>query len=102
MYEFGLFFAKPICLLEWQNFPTIQIPLQYNMAQCFSDTIGSFYQDRPTIIPAWICNNIPYKWWDGITYAFPNFNGCTVEVLEWISNFILHLVMDVITYPCWD
>ena len=21
---------------------------------------------------------------------------------EWISNFILHFIMDVITYPCWD
>ena len=27
---------------------------------------------------------------------------CTVEVFEWISNFILHILMDVITYSCWD
>ena len=26
--------------------------------------------------------------WDEITYPFPNFIGCTVEVWEWISNFI--------------
>ena len=26
----------------------------------------------------------------------------TVEVWEWIRNFIPHLMMDVITYPCWD
>ena len=26
--------------------------------------------------------------WDKITYLFPNFNGATVEVWEWISNFI--------------
>ena len=26
---------------------------------------------------------------------------CTVEVWEWISNFIPHLKMNVITYPCW-
>ena len=26
--------------------------------------------------------------WDEITYAFLNLNGCTVEVYEWISNFI--------------
>ena len=25
--------------------------------------------------------------WDEITYPFPNFNGCTVGVWEWISNF---------------
>ena len=26
--------------------------------------------------------------WDEITYPFPKFNGITVEVWEWISNFI--------------
>ena len=25
--------------------------------------------------------------WDEITYPFLNFNGATVEVYEWISNF---------------
>ena len=29
--------------------------------------------------------------WDEITYPFPNFNGCTVELWEWISNVIPHL-----------
>ena len=28
--------------------------------------------------------------WDAITYPFPNFNSYTVEVWEWISNFIPH------------
>ena len=27
-----------------------------------------------------------YKVWDEITYPFPNFNGATVYVWEWISN----------------
>ena len=40
--------------------------------------------------------------WDEITYAFPNFNSCTVEVWEWISNFGPHLTVHVITYRCWD
>ena len=35
-----------------------------------------------------------------ITYPFPNFNGCTVEVWEWISIYIPHFIMDGITYPC--
>ena len=39
------------------------------------------------------------KVWDEITYLFPNFNGGTVEVWEWISNSIPHITMDVITYP---
>ena len=38
--------------------------------------------------------------WHEITYPFPNFNGCTLEVWEWISNFIPHIIMDVIIYPC--
>ena len=37
-----------------------------------------------------------------MTYPFPNFNGCTVEVLEWISNSIPHFAVQVIAYPCWD
>ena len=36
------------------------------------------------------------KVWNEITYPFPDFNGYTVEVWEWISNFILHIVTGVI------
>ena len=44
------------------------------------------------------------KVWGEITYSFLNFNGDTVEGWEWIflSNFVPHIIMDVITYPCWD
>ena len=28
--------------------------------------------------------------------------GITVEVKEWISNFIQHMTRHVITYPCWE
>ena len=55
-----------------------------------------------TLIPAWISNHMPSKVWDEATYTFPNFNGCTVNVWEWISNFILRFMMDLIIYPCWD
>ena len=41
-----------------------------------------------TLIPTLISNYIHYKVWDEITHPFPNFKGCTVEVWEWISNFI--------------
>ena len=37
--------------------------------------------------------------WGEITYPFPNFNGVAIEVWEWISNFISHLIGLVITYP---
>ena len=45
------------------------------------------------LIPAWISNHIHYKVWDEITYSFPNFNGCTVEVWERINNFNPHFIM---------
>ena len=44
---------------------------------------------------------MPNKVWDVITYPFPNFNGATIEVWEWISNFIPHFIMDVITHLIW-
>ena len=34
--------------------------------------------------------------WDEIIHPFPNLNDCTVEVLEWISYFIPHLIIGVI------
>ena len=43
---------------------------------------------------------MPSKVWGEITYPFPNFNGAAVEVWEWMSNFILLFLMDVITHPC--
>ena len=41
---------------------------------------------------------MPSKVWDEIINPFQNFNGCIVEVWEWISNFIPHFIMDEITY----
>ena len=49
-----------------------------------------------------ISNHVPSEVWDEITYPFPNFNSATVEVWGWISNFIPHFIMGVITYPCYD
>ena len=48
---------------------------------------------------AWISNYVHYRVWDEIIFPFPNFNGCTVEVWEWISNFIPRFSGHVITYP---
>ena len=36
-------------------------------------------------IPHVIGNYIHYNIWYEISYPFPNFNGCTVEVWEWIK-----------------
>ena len=36
-------------------------------------------------------NHMPNKVWDGIILSFPNFNSYTVEVWEWIGDFIPHI-----------
>ena len=61
---------------------------------CYSKWLGSL-----TLIPALMNKHIPSKMLDVITYPFPNFNGSTAEVWEWISNFIPHFIMDAIIHP---
>ena len=65
-------------------------------------TCGAFYRQGLSLIPAWISNYIHYKVWGEIIYPFLNFNGVTIEVKEWIIDVIPHILMGVITYPCWD
>ena len=55
--------------------------------------------DSVTSIPTWINNHIDWQMWDVITYPIPNTVGCTVEVWEWVSNFIPHLIRHVNIYP---
>ena len=38
--------------------------------------------------------------WEEITYVSPNLNGATIEVSEWINNFIPLYTAYAITYPC--
>ena len=45
-----------------------------------------------------VSNYIYYKMWDNIAYPVPNFNGCTVEVWKWISNFTPRFTGHVITW----
>ena len=60
---------------------------------------GPLYKHFLTYIPAWVSNYIHYKVWNEITYPFTNFNGATVEVWEWINDFILYFPGHVITDP---
>ena len=39
------------------------------------------------------------KVWNEMIYPFPNFNGYTIKVWEWIDDFIPHFIMDVVSYP---
>ena len=64
---------------------------------------GPLYQyGGLTLIPAWVSYYIQYQVYDEITYTFPNFIGTTIEVWEWIINFIPHFTGHMITYPFWD
>ena len=51
---------------------------------------GHFYQQRLTLIPAWISNYTHCNMCDEIIHPFLNLNGATVEVYKCISNFIPH------------
>ena len=55
------------------------------------------YYHGLTLIPTWMSNYIRYKGWDEIACPFPNSNGAIVEFREWISNFISHFTINVIT-----
>ena len=59
---------------------------------------GPFLLTWLSLIPAWISNHRHRKVGDELTY----FNSATIEVWEWISNFIQRFMIDVITYPCSD
>ena len=79
-----------------QHFSFSATVLEYMKAICMFYGIYSTSE----AVPAWMNNYIHYKMWDEITYSFPNFNGAAIEVCEWISNFIPHFTVHVITYSC--
>ena len=60
--------------------------------------MGPFYWHDLTLILAWMNNYILYNMWNDITYPLTNFNGATIEVWEWICNFIPYFTGHVITY----
>ena len=62
------------------------------------DCMGHINTPPCSLLPSW-SNHMLSKVRDEITYPFPNFKSCTIEVWEWISSFTPHLV---ITYLCWD
>ena len=57
---------------------------------------GPFTNMVITNIPAWMSNHMSSKGWYEITYPYPNFNGCTVEVWDWINDFLPYILMGVI------
>ena len=86
---------NPICLLH-------DFVLQFDIYEHMKDIQGSLLLTWVTLIPAFINNYVYYKVCVEITSPSPNFNSATVEVWEWVNNFIPHFSVHVITYPCWD
>ena len=81
----------------------MMIYLKISSAKCCHGT--AFKRHGLTLIPTWtgnhiskVCDAIAYQ----ITYPYQNLNDAAVEVWEWISGSITHLIMEVITYTCWD
>ena len=96
-----LYISCVFCCERLLIFPSISMSLWEKVSEVTPLNNGPFNIVQ-TLIPAWISNHIHYKTCDEITYPFPNFNGCTIEVWKWISHFIPHFTGHVITYPCED
>ena len=95
----GFYFTRITLLWAHRHFATPE-----NTFSKYSALVNRahFYYHGLTWIPEWIGKHTSCKVWDEITYPFPNVNGYTVKVREWISNSILYFRMDLITYPRWD
>ena len=84
--------------ISWQFLvPRLKIKMNAFCLGCNNSSIQTL-----TSMAAWISNYIHYKTWDDIIFPFPNFNGATVEVSEWINIFIPLFTGRVTTYPCRD
>ena len=81
----------------------IYIYIKFNECSHFAKSVLIF----PNLRHTWCLtgkNKITkyYEVWDEIINPFPNFNDATVDVWQWISNFISDFTGHVIIYPCWD
>ena len=61
-----------------------------NKTRYYWPTWGPFYWHVLNFCSTRIGNHMSSKIWGEITYPFPNCNGCTLEIWEWISNLISH------------
>ena len=61
----------------------------------------NLYYQGPLLLTC-ISNHMPSKLQDVFAYPIPSFNGFTIEIWDWISNFIPHFIMDIITYSYCD
>ena len=105
LFCFGIIFHSQLVLtLRWQQgLQTLPHCCWWYpwWGQRIWNTAGApFYSHG--LISSWGSNHMPSKVWDEITYPLLNFNCATVVVWEWTRNVLPHILMDVITNPCWD
>ena len=82
------------CYMLWMGKCYCKYPCIWKiLCVCFILSWGPFHQHELTSISAWISHYMPNKVCDEVTYPFPNFNGCSIEVWELINNFIPHFIM---------
>ena len=75
----------PINALRWTGHRKPRLVMVPTLSSLLT---SGFSFTNTALISAWISNYTRYEVWDEITYPSSNFNGATVEVWEWISNFI--------------
>ena len=63
-----------------------------------TNTRGPNFYHGLTWLSGWICNYINSKVWDEVTYPFPSFHVCTLEVWAWTNNFTSHFARNVLSF----
>ena len=104
-----------VLFVSWTHFTVIHLPIPPRVAslaltqstKCIPRAFyfkfqWTFSSHELTLIPALVSNYIHYKMSGEIIHPNSNFNGCTVEAWECMSNFIPHFIGHVITYPLWN
>ena len=94
-------------LLSWtlSNKNSVKFEWKFNTfySQNWKILLAKCHSHGLTLIPEWISNHTP-NW--GVKLLihspFPNWNGITIGVWEWITNLIPHFIMDVIFCPYWE
>ena len=84
------------CCISYQTLPSL-------IARFMGPTWGPSWADRTLVGPR-------LAPWTLLSGLFCHINdswligkgSCTIEVSEWIGDFILHFIMDIVAYPWWD
>ena len=93
----------PVNVLDRQNkkqneyiFHSLGCIIYFLLQQTHCPNRDPFYKHELTLIPGCVNNSVSSKVRDKSAYPLSNFKDYTVEIWEWISDFISHLIMDVI------